>query len=67
MLLQDNEPKHTLKLGKNYLKTKKDQEVLTVVDIDFIDTWSQTYWACMEAVKGLGNQIMTLWESLGNR
>lgn len=47
MLLQDNEPKHTLKLCKNYLKTKKDQEVLTVVDMDFIDTWSQTYWACI--------------------
>lgn len=47
MLLQDNEPKHTLKLCKNDLKTKKDQEVLTVVDMDFIDTWSQTYWACI--------------------
>ena len=30
--MQDNDPKHTSKLCKNYLKTKEDQGVLTVMD-----------------------------------
>ncbi len=32
ILQQDNDPKHTSKLCKNYLKTKEDQGVLTVMD-----------------------------------